>query len=393
MIVPRLRWLLLASFALLAGLCQPSPVSACPFCSGQGRPTLLGQYKKSDLVLFGKFANAKLDRDDSLGGGTTDFIIEKVLADKRNILEKKKKITLGIYLPKTKTKFLIYCEVYKDKKIDPVRVAEVEGTGDVVKYLKGALALKDKTVAARLRYCFDYLDSAEFEISQDAFQEFANADYKDYRTMAESLPADKIAGWLKNPKTQTIRFGLYASLLGHCGKEKHAKLIHQLLGNPDRWPLIGLDGMLAGYIMIKPKEGWTYLRGILDDPKQEFQLRYAGLKTVRFLWETRPDLVKQKDLVDGLCLLLKHTDVCDFVIEDLRRWKRWETADKVLALTASKTHDVPIIQRAILKFALSWPKKDARAKAFIADERKKDKEEVEEIEETLKAEAKAASKG
>jgi hypothetical protein len=210
--------------------------------------------------------------------------------------------------------------------------------------------------------------------------------------MARKLPADKIAGWLKDPKTPSLRFGLYSSLLGHCGKDKHAKLIRQLVDNPDKWPLVGLDGMLASYVMLTPKDGWTYLRGILDDAKKEFQLRYAGLKAIRFLWETRPDLVKKKDLIEGLTLLLKHTDVCDFVIEDLRKWKCWETADKVLGLAASKPHDVPIIRRAILKFALTWPKKDAKAKAFIAEERKKDKEEVEEVEEALKEEAKANPK-
>jgi hypothetical protein len=341
-------------------------------------------------VLFGKFTNAKLDAGGNFEGGTTDFIISDVLK-KNDVLGKKKKITLNCYLPKTKTQFLLFCDVYKGK-IDPVRVAEVQGEGDIVKYLKGALALKDKPVGTRLRYAFDYLDNAELEIAMDAFQEFANADYKDYRDMARKLPADKIAGWLQDPKTPTFRFGLYASLLGHCGREKHAKVLRTLLDNPDKWPQVGLDGMLVAYTMIKPKEGWAYLRGILDSPKKEFQLRYAALKSVRFLWETRPDLVKQKELVDGLCLLLKHTDVCDFVIEDLRKWKCWETADKVLALTTSKAHDVAVIRRAILRYALSWPKKNSKATEFIAAERKKDKEEVEEIEEALKLEAEAAAK-
>jgi hypothetical protein len=341
-------------------------------------------------VLFGKFSNAKLDPSGNFEGGTTDFNIDAVLKP-HDVLGKKKKITLNCYLPKTKTRFLLFCDVYKGK-IDPVRVAEVQGEGDIVKYLKGALALKDRSVGARLRYCFNYLDNAELEIAMDAFQEFANADYKEYCDIAKKLPADKIAGWLKDPKTPTFRFGLYASLLGHCGREKHAKVLRTLLDNPEKWPQIGLDGMLVGYTMIKPKEGWAYVRGILDNPKKDFQLRYAALKGVRFLWEIRPDLVKKKDLVDGLCLLLKHTDVCDFVIEDLRKWKCWETSDKVLALTTSKAHDLPVIRRAILRYSLSLPKKNAKATEFIAAERKKDKEEVEEIEEALKLEAEAASK-
>jgi hypothetical protein len=45
-----------------------------------------------------------------------------------------------------------------------------------------------------------------------------------------------------------------------------------------------------------------------------------------------------------------------------------------------------------LRYALSWPKKNAKATEFIAAERKKDKEEVEDIEEALKLEAEAAAK-
>src|SRR5262249_41690180 len=155
----------------------------------------------------------------------------------------------------------------------------------------------------RLRYAFNHLDSPEPEISLDAFQEFANADYKDYRDMARKLPADKIAGWLKDPKTPTIRYGLYASLLGHCGTARHAKLLRLILDWPEQWPQFGLDGVVAGYVMLDREAAWKYLVNVFDDPKKEFQIRFACFKAVRFFWEYRPDLVKKKDRVDGLCRL------------------------------------------------------------------------------------------
>ena len=64
----------------------------------------------------------------------------------------------------------------------------------------------------------------------------------------------------------------------------------------------------------------------------KIQLRYAGLRTIRFCWETRPDLVSKKDLVAGLYQLLDQSDVADFAIEDLRKWKVWEATDRVLDL-------------------------------------------------------------
>ena len=67
----------------------------------------------------------------------------------------------------------------------------------------------------------------------DAYKEFANADYKEYRPMAKNLSADKLAKWLQDPDTAQFRFGLYASLLGHCGTEKHARTA-QVRSSPAR---------------------------------------------------------------------------------------------------------------------------------------------------------------
>jgi len=108
----------------------------------------------------------------------------------------------------------------------------VPADSDMVKYIKGALEVKDKSIGARLRYYFDYLDNKDTEISNDAYKEFGNADYKDYRDMAKELPADKIAKWLEDPNTPAFRYGLYASMLGHCGAAKHAALLRTMLDDP-----------------------------------------------------------------------------------------------------------------------------------------------------------------
>src|SRR5262249_10448454 len=151
-----------------------STAAACPFCAEQRGPTLIGDYEQASMVLFGKFTNAKLANDDDFGGGTTDFVIDKKIKDKDNTVGKKKVITLPRYVPKSNSKFLVFCDVYKGK-IDPYRGVEIVGGGDIVKYLEGAKSLKTKPLAAKLRYCFDYLDSPELEIALDAYREFAVA--------------------------------------------------------------------------------------------------------------------------------------------------------------------------------------------------------------------------
>jgi len=357
---------------------------ACPFCSMQGQ-TLIGDVNQASMVLYGVFTNAKLDPNGDGTQGTTDLVIEKVIK-KNDILGDRKVLTLPRYVPvdsKSKQKFLVFCDVFKGK-IDPYRGVPVPADSDMVKYLTGALANKDKDIGKRLRFYFDYLDDSDNEVSTDAYKEFANADYKDYREMAKQLPAEKIAKWLQDSSTPAFRLGLYASMLGHCGTGKHALMLRKLLDDPEKRVSTGLDGMLAGYAMLDPKNGWEYIHAILKDPSKEFMLRYAALRAVRFFWDSRPDLFDKKSLVDGVCQLLEQSDMADLAIEDLRKWNRWEVDERVLALQNKKSHDATIIRRSILKYALACP--DPKAAVVVQDWRKRDPEMVKDAEEMLKLE-------
>lgn len=369
-----------------------TPIVACPFCGGQGT-TLTGEVNDASMVLVGTLSNAKPDADN-FSGGTTDFTLETVLKN-HDILKDdkafktvngKKVLTLPRYLPtdKKSDRFLIFCGVFKGK-IDPYRGIPIAKDSDIVKYLEGALAAKDKSASDRLRFAFDFLDNPDLEIANDAYKEFANADYKEYEQMAKKLPADKIAGWLTNADTPPFRYGLYGSLLGHCGSEKHAKLLRSLLEDHKKITS-GLDGLMAGYTMLQPKEGWQFVQDVLKNPKNEFMYRYAGLRAARFFWNYRPDLVKPDEVVKAVCLLLPQGDIADLAIEDLRKWKRWDVADQVLGLFDKKSHDIPIVRRSILRYALSCQKELPQAATFVADLRKKDPDLVSDAEELLKLE-------
>jgi hypothetical protein len=379
------RLLVLPLAALAVALLVLPTAAACPFCSMAGQ-TLTSEVNQASMVLYGTLENPKQGAD--LSEGTTDLAIEAVIK-KHDLLQGKKVITLARYVPpdpEKKYKYVVFCDVFKGK-IDPYRGMPVKADSDVVKYLEGALAVKEKPMAQRLRFFFNYLDDSDVEVSNDALKEWANADYKDYRDMARELPADKIAGWLKDPKTPSFRYGLYASLLGHCGKPEHAKVLRSMLDDPDHRLTSGMDGILAGYVLLQPKDGWEYVRGMLKDPSKEFTARYAALRTARFFHDFRPDLVSKKDVIEAVCQLLDQSDIADLAIEDLRKWQVWDVADKVLALAGKESHDIPIIKRSILRYALGCP--GPKAAAFVADRRKQDPEAVTNAEELLKLETSA----
>ncbi|HTU89565.1 MAG TPA: hypothetical protein VMF69_05655 [Gemmataceae bacterium] len=388
--LPR-RFLTLA-IALPALMLLISFAQACPFCGMQG-PTLTGEVAQAKLVLYGQLTNAK---EQANGDGTTDLVVETVikneLAGKKDDPVHKKTengtVRLDRYLPPLesaeKYRYLVYCDFFRGK-VDPYRVVPVKD-GDMAKYLLGALEHKEESIGKRLRFFFDYLDSPDLEISNDAYKEFGNADYKDYKDMAKELPAERVAGWLKDEKTPAFRYGLYASMLGHCGKREHAELLKKMLDDPAKRLGSGVDGMLAGYVMLKPKEGWSYTRDLLKDAKKEFMVRYAALRAVRFLWDSRPDLVSQKELKEGMGLLLDQSDIADLAIDDLRKRQCWDATDRVLGLRTSKSYEIPIVRRAILRFALGCKDKNKAASSYVDAQRKKDAQMVADAEELLKLE-------
>ncbi len=368
----------------LAWALVAAPACACPFCSGQGQ-TLTDEITQASMVVYGQLANA------NEGAETTDLKIESVVKG-HPYLDGKKQVQLSRYVPPAENdqyRYLVFCDFFKGK-LDPYRGIAVKKGSDMPAYLKGALELKDAKMDQKLKFFFKYLDNEDAEISNDAYKFFANTDYRDYRDTFKSLPREKVIKWLEDGKTASFRYGLYASMLGHCGKPKDATVLRKMLEDPEKKATSGVDGILAGYVMLQPKQGWEYVRGILKDPSKEFLMRYAALRTVRFLWDYRPDLVDKKQLADGVALLLAQGDIADLAVEDLRKWGVWNMADRVLDLQKSEAFKTPIVRRAVLRFALSCPANKAAA-AYVEEQRKKDPTAVRDAEELLKLEQSAAA--
>ena len=365
--------LTLAVFALVPAIAQ-----TCPFCAEQRGPTFVEDFSKAEIVVLGTFTNATKGR---LSEASTDFAIEQTIKD-HPLLKGKKSLTLPRYLQPSKEKFLIFCDVYKGE-LDPYRAIPLASETSMVKYLTGAMAIDSHPAGEKLRYYFDYLTSPETEIGLDAYRQFAKADYKDYSEMAKKLPADTIAAWMRDPKTPSYRLGLYASLLGHCGKAEHAAMLKKLIDDPETRRGGGVDGMMAGLVMIDPAN-WTTVDQLMLDPKQDFQLRYSAFRTARFFWDIRPDLVSKAKLDKSVSDLTEDRDMSDFAIDELRRWQRWEHTKDILGLFDKKSHNLSVIKRAILRFALQSPEESA--KTFVAQQRSRDAAWVTDTEELLKAE-------
>lgn len=365
-----------------------SSAAACPFCPTAGQ-TLLGESNQAHFIVFGSMTNAVRDKDD-FGKGTTDLEIDVVVKD-HEFLKGKKKITINRYIPpdpKNKTKHLVFFELYKGEP-DPYRGEAVAPESKIAEYLKGAIALKEKDVPTRLHYYLKNFDSPDWAISGDAFQEFSNAEYKDVREAAKKMDPDHLLKMLKDPNTSIARYGLIGLLMGHCGKpDVHGKALLDFVNDPKVKQATGLDGILAGCILLDAKKGMEFVNGLIKDKNEDFLVRYASLRCMRFFFEYRDDILKKPDIVTALKPMLDQADIVDLAVEDLRKWQQWDLAPKLIALFDKPAFDIPIVQRSILKFALNAPASNTECAAFLERMRsdQKQADRVKDLEQLLELE-------
>jgi hypothetical protein len=203
------------------------------------------------------------------------------------------------------------------------------------------------------------------------------------------MDPDRILKMLKDPNTSLARLGLLGLLLGHCGKgDTHGKALKEFIDDPKVKQATGLDGLLAGYVLLDPKGGVDYVSSLIKDTKEDFLVRYAALRAMRFFWEYRDDVLARAKIVDAVKPLLEQPDIVDLAIEDLRKWQQWDLAAQILDLFDRPTHDVSIIQRSIIKYALSAPADNKTCAAFLARMRAdpKQAERVKDLEQLLELE-------
>ena len=407
------RQLSLALAAILAW--SAGNARACPFCSATGQ-SLTGEVAQSDFIVLGTMTNSRRDPNGDFQKGTTDLVIETVVKP-HEYLAGKSVLPIPRFIPADPknpgAKFLVFCSLYSRPQdlakaavlstlpmgnndlvqVDAVRGDPVAPGSKIADYLKGAFTVRAQDEVTKLRYFFGYLDSPDILISTDAMNEFALSDYPEVRKAGPKLDARKLRGWLADPTTMVSKIGLYGLLLGHCGEAADAASLRQLLDAPDARFASGRDGLLAGYTLLNPGEGYQYILKAAQSADAEFQSRYAALKALRFFHDYRPDVVSQGQVLAGIKAIVEQPDMADLPIEDLRKWKAWDMTDYILSFADKPGHaKIPITRRAILRFALSAPAEQKAAKAYVERVRKEDPERVSYVEQTLEDERPAAKK-
>jgi hypothetical protein len=336
-------------------------------------------FAQAKAVLCGQLKNPRFDRktDD----GFTDLHIAAVLKDDparggRNVL------VIRTYLPvvaNTPPDYLVFCTV-SNGALDPT--FGLPATPALMEYLKAASGLNDSDPAAKLGYFFKHLDSTDAAIAADAFFEFARAADADILKAAKQIDPVRVRKLIADPNTPPERLGVFAFLLGVSGGPADAAFLARMLSEnplPER-SATAFGGLLAGLVLLAPKDGWSFAANVLADAKRPYSIRLSAIGTVRFLQSTRGSDYKA-EVLKCCAALLPHGDLADQAIEDLRRWEYWDLTTDVLAQFGKPTHAAPIVRRAVVRYALCAPGDEA--KRFVTAVRASDPKLVKSIEEML----------
>ncbi len=371
----------LMMLGLCAGwFCPPALSCACMLCTSQG-PPLTKEINDARLVVFGKVSDARLGPDGIKG--TSDFVVETILHGERSTI-KDGKIILPRYVPPVPgVKYVIFLDVSQGQ-FDPYR-SIVCSTDRLVQYVQKMPVLTGVGTPAerqaRLKFVYDYFQDVEPELAADAYKEWSIATNEDVAAVASQLDAAKLRHWLLDPKTPNYCLALYSYLLGACGKESDIALLKKLaLTPPDARYAGALDGILAGILRQDKNEVWNMARTIVADKQRSFTERYGCLRFLRFQYALDTE-GSRKQIVAIIDQMIELPDMVDLAIEQLRNWKCWDHQTKIFKLMDSPVAQVPITQRAVVKFALKCPGDQARQ--FVVHARQKDPDLVRDVEESL----------
>src|SRR5262245_54795152 len=369
--------------ALIVGVLA-GPVPASGFRLGNP-PTLRDVTAEAQFIVYGTLSNPRLTDGHE---GLTDLTIEQsIRADPS--LTRGKVIVLPRYIPvdgKGPTRFMVLGKVVDGK---PEVTAGLLLNPAAVRYLKSALAYDPRDPVAALLFFARHIDSTDADVASDAYRELRYAAPDHLVRAAKCMEPGRLRKLVADRKTPPERVSLFAYLLGICGGERDAEIILRVivrkLYGEDRY---NLDGLYAGYIRLRPREGWELVSEVLYDTKRSFSERYAAFNAITSLGKYQPDVVDRDKLAASLARVAEDDHLADLAVEELRKWGRWETADSVLALYDRKSHDIPIVRRAILRFAISHPTGiNRKVDEFVREARRQDPELADSVSDMLWYEA------
>lgn len=337
----------LTSLVLLASV---SESRACPLCGGaEALQTFSSRFEKANAVVLAKFISGRPGKSED-DTGTATFLVKQVRKGPKNLVAGVR-VTVQQAVPaKAGDLYLLTGTLPEDSRtidwVSPTRFSQA-----AFDYVIQAPATTSPS--AHLKYLLGFLETSDSLIANDAYSEFANADWQDIVGISSSLSKQKFRGWISDPKTTQTRLGLYGLLLGLCGDDADARFLEDRILRPTREFRLGIDGQIAGYLLLRGERGLSVIdERVLKNQKIEFSERFAAMQAVRFMWTYGDGRIPAERLRQSIRITLDDPAMTDLAIADLARWKDWSIQEQLLTIYNQPMQTVSV-KRAVIRFLLA----------------------------------------
>ncbi|MCG8585032.1 MAG: hypothetical protein MI757_10000, partial [Pirellulales bacterium] len=231
-----------------------------------------------------------------------------------------------------------------------------------VEYVRRSTKLPEKG-PDRLAFFQDYLNDKDAVLAQDAYDEFAKAEYDEVKALKPQMKRKQLLEWIQDPEMSASKRRLFFTMLGVCGQKEDIALLERMLKSDNKKDRTGLDSMIASYLTLKGPEGMGLIEDLfIKNDRTPFTETYKAIMALRFLGEDQ-SAVPRKRVLQALRLMLERPKYADLVIPDLARWEDWEAMPRLVKLFKEATKENSWVRVPVLRYlnACPLPESDAYA--------------------------------
>ncbi len=339
-------------FGVVAVLGLNRPVSACPFCDAVSQ-TFAEEIDSMNLAILVKYVRkGELDPATEEIASSVFEVVEVLKGD--GSVQPGQELNIHYFGKTTEGLFV----VMGTEGPDVIWTSPISLSKDGVEYLRNVVQLPDSP--QRLEFFLKYLEHPDEMLARDAYDEFANAPYKDIVELGPTLDHDQVVAWINDTTTVPVsRRRLYLTMLSVCGTDKDADMLEESMQSDDPDVRAGLNAMVACYLSLRPDTGLETVEQLyLRNVDSEYAATYAAIMAIRFhLAET--DFLPKDDLLAALRCLLDRPDLADLVIPDLARAQDWSVLPKLVELFRDANPAQNWIRVPIVNYVRSCPLEEA----------------------------------
>lgn len=350
-----IRWLLtcLICFAATGFVGLQSLVLACPFCSALA-PTLSDDLGQSDVAVFVHCQSAAMDEDGILqcqmritevlrGDAKWTRSVVTVPSFQESAPEGPISANASYWLVGYGESPFLWSE--------PKPVSK-----DAMAYLRGLASLPEAG-PKRLEYFLRFLKHDDELISNDAYNEFADASLEQIRGLANKIDREWVIGQLRDKTVPVHRRRLCWTFLSQCGTQDDAQLFSEMLRLREDDPTFdpGMDAAMSCFISLGGERALAQIeRDHLQPSNANYLDCYAAVSAIR-VHGTELDVIPRERLATAMRLVLEIPALADMVIPDLARWKDWTAIDRVVELFEMSEQETLFVKPNVVLYLKACP--------------------------------------